>query len=108
MTDSNIQLPGTTRDLDTMENHIKRAEGNAVHLYECSNMALTYMNGNVHPHQTTILDALRNDIPAMASCIRRLTTTLQSIATASPEVYASELREKAAEVISLEPSSHER
>lgn len=78
-------LPGTPRDLSTMEEHIARSERNSVKLYEYRDMELYHCDGKtIATNQTKLLDEIRQDLCAMRSCIQSMSRVLQSIADATP------------------------
>lgn len=69
--DAPDSLPGTTRDLQTMEQHIERAEQISVRLWAYRKMKLLHCQNNAtYEQQDDILRAMRNDIGALISCIR--------------------------------------
>lgn len=67
-----MKLPGTPRDLATMEEHLERAERNAAKLWEFDDMQLHHVGGGPLVAATTLLREVRQDLSALRSCISAL------------------------------------
>lgn len=100
-----MSLPGTPRDLPTMEAHLERAYVNSVELWKYDDMHLRVVapHGTWREHRVT-LQEVRMDMAAMRSCIDAMRKALETIAdsnTMSPDVGAYQLQEIARQAVGV-------
>jgi hypothetical protein len=97
-----MRLPGTSRDLKTVEAHLERVRKNAINLYKFRSMDLTKMDGSQIVGQSSMLADIRHDLCVMRSAVEayeRKMAIVQSIASSDPETFAATLREMAQQAL---------
>ncbi|MDH3740541.1 MAG: hypothetical protein OER56_02990 [Hyphomicrobiales bacterium] len=65
-------LPGTPRDLQTIEAHLERMEAWAVELWKANNIDIHWCDGTASEGMHGLLDNIRKDAGAITSCVRDL------------------------------------
>lgn len=70
---SSFLLPGTPRDLPTVEDHLERAHGTAIKLWAHKEMQLRHCKDGAELEDATeLLRNIRHDIGVLVSCLHQI------------------------------------